>query len=465
MYLISTVQCAQTVTAGYRRVDAIYEGATGSSRPATAAGWLSILIAGLLFGLLLAIPEVPAIAMAGYGDPAAVELVMEGMTLLDEGNIVQARADFEEAKALDPDSFMPHLGLGYMEMALSNCQEALEHMTAARDLAPPDAQADMTHWLGSAYHCNYQPDEAIALHKEALAIDSSLVDAYDALGIAYFAKGDFETAVENLTAAAEAKDGWATPHAGLAIAYHTLDLPEEEAGALQQALAQPLDESNEFTTLAAYYRYISDFQQAETYMKQGLEMSPYIVSNLSGLATIQIYQGELDEAMETADRILAIDAQNSEAFIIQSVVYQEQEDIPAARQAAEQGLELDPGDDALQAQMGYIMFDEKDYEAAITQAETILAHKPYYSSAYRLLALSQMELGRLDEAMSNAQEMLKLVPKDDITYYVVGMYYMEAGNMARAIEAFETFLSLIWDRWLVRDYQQQAEDYLAELRK
>ncbi|MBN1311556.1 MAG: tetratricopeptide repeat protein [Anaerolineae bacterium] len=465
MYLISTIQRAQTITAGYRRVDTIYTGATGSLRPCTATGWLSILAAIFTFGMLLALPEIPALTMAEYGDPAAMELVMEGMTLLEEGNIAEARADFEEAKAIDPGSFMPHLGLGYVEMTLDNCQEAMEHMAAARDLAPPDMQADMAHWLGSVYHCTYQPDKAIALHKEALAINPSLVDVYDDLGAAYLVTGDFETAAEHFATAAEGQEGWATPYAGLAITYYTLDLSDQEAEALQQALAQPLDEPNEYTTLAAYYRYINDFQQAESYMRQGLEMAPYIVSNLSGLATIQIYQGNFNEAMEMADRILAIDAQNSEAFVIRSAIFQEQGDTPTAREVTEQGLKLNPDDDSLKIQLGYIMFDEGDYKAAMDQAEAIIASKPYYGSAYRLLALSQMETGNLDEAMSAAQEMLKLAPKDDVTYYIVGIYHMEAGNTAQAIEAFETFLSLTWDRRLVRDYKEKAEDHLAKLQE
>jgi lipoprotein NlpI len=63
-------------------------------------------------------------------------------------------------------------------------------------------------------------DEAIAAHKQALAIRPDLLRAHLNLGVSYDKKGELDAAIEQYRAVLALDAGYATSHTYLAIAYY-----------------------------------------------------------------------------------------------------------------------------------------------------------------------------------------------------------------------------------------------------
>ena len=65
-------------------------------------------------------------------------------------------------------------------------------------------------------------------------------------------------------------------------------------------------------------------------------------------------------------------------------------------------------------------------------------------------------LKKFNEAINDYSEIIKLDPKDDIAYYNRGMMYIQAGDKNKAIQDFESAISIdkIWKNELGKKIEE-----------
>jgi len=463
IYLVSTMSVARRVTRRVKLANELRGPAAGGSAPSMATGWLAIVGSALVFGALF-----PAMIFASqfqYGNPAAMELVSQGFTEYKDGNAAGAKAKFEEAKAIDPNSFAPYLGLGYTDVDDGNCEQALVDGEKARGLAPRQAKNVAYAIIGESQACLFHIDESIAALEQGFAFEPGSREGLTKLGLLYLLKGDFKKAEDYFTQATEKDSAWAAAHFALALAYYDTDDTDEEQAALKQGLALTVDDLWEYSLIARYYYEKNNFAESEKYLRKALALRPDDPNVLMTLAGILTMTKKYDEAFELTGKILErpTNYYYAEAHVVTSTVYVEQEDLDSALAELEQAEKLEAKNPGVHGDKAFIFYYQKKYQAAIDEANLSLAEAKYSVLSISTLALAQQALGKQEEAVASAQRAIDIAPKSDLPYYVMGVYSMEKGDKAAAIKAFKTFLALTTDRAYVRELAMQARAYLAAL--
>src|SRR5262249_26926156 len=104
-----------------------------------------------------------------------------------------AEREFRRSIELSPDNAMAHRFYAHLLMAIGRLDDALEEAQRAAELDPLSGPS--AYLPGFVLSCSRRYDEAVAVLKKALEIDSSYPLTYLVLAIAYQAKGELPEAI------------------------------------------------------------------------------------------------------------------------------------------------------------------------------------------------------------------------------------------------------------------------------
>jgi tetratricopeptide (TPR) repeat protein len=115
-----------------------------------------------------------------------------GMMRLEQGDLTEARAEFEYAIGLDDDYAPGYEGLGLVELELGNGREAERQFKRSLDKDKVYVPAHVG--LGRAYNLQGEHDRAIRSFEDAIELDARYGPAYDYLGKTHVTLRDFPSA-------------------------------------------------------------------------------------------------------------------------------------------------------------------------------------------------------------------------------------------------------------------------------
>jgi tetratricopeptide (TPR) repeat protein len=125
------------------------------------------------------------------GDPD--DLCGLGLTLQDQGKLLEAVSAFKEAARIKPDFWVAYYYLGNALYAQQKYAEALAAYQKAARLKADDADV---HWaLGNALYAQQKYAEAVGAYQKAVGIKNDFPEGYCRLGLALQAQGQFEQAL------------------------------------------------------------------------------------------------------------------------------------------------------------------------------------------------------------------------------------------------------------------------------
>jgi TolB-like protein/DNA-binding winged helix-turn-helix (wHTH) protein/Tfp pilus assembly protein PilF len=110
-----------------------------------------------------------------------------------EWNPRAAAESFERAVALNPSDALAHHDYAWALVALERFDDAVAHITRARDLDPVSPRANND--IGWLYLQTRQPSEALRACRQALAIDPDSIEAQQCLERAHLQRGELTDAV------------------------------------------------------------------------------------------------------------------------------------------------------------------------------------------------------------------------------------------------------------------------------
>lgn len=130
-----------------------------------------------------------------YGEAYAVLGMISNKTAVGSNRqMTQSVHDLERAIQLDPSSGPAHEWYGIALLQLGRIDEAYAQLRSAAELDPLSVAT--TVWLSQAAYLERRYDDAIAYAREALDLSPSRQDAYEIMGLAYEARGDYPRAVD-----------------------------------------------------------------------------------------------------------------------------------------------------------------------------------------------------------------------------------------------------------------------------
>jgi len=242
------------------------------------------------------------------------------------------------------------------------------------------AEGNALHLLGMLAHQVGQPDKALALIGQAVAVLPQVAEFHSNLAGVYLALGRWDEAIGCYGQALRLRP----------------DLPE-----LHYNLGDALAQQHKWVEAVACYR-------------QGLALRPTDAEAYRKLGFALVEQGRLVEAVASYREALRLGPDNADTFNNLGVALAEQGRFAEAEAVYRQALRLRPDFLGAHYNLGLALAEQWSYDEALVSFEQALRLKPDCVEALSGLATAYKNQGRLDEAIATYRKAIAAKPEDPI---------------------------------------------------
>jgi len=326
----------------------------------------------------------------------------KGLALLDNLQVRDAHAAFEEAAAADPDFAMAWAMSSQSSQIAADFFAAVEKAKAAAPGASDGEQLFIAAVAAGA-------DNDIAGQRAAL---EKLVAAYpgderahNALAAFLFGQQDFEGVVAQLEQATAINPEFAPAYNTLGYAWRAIDDLDSAKTAFERYISLVPNEPNPYDSYAELLMEMGDYDASIQNYQRALDLDPHFVNSFAGIARNYDLKGDTGQALATSDKQLAAARNYAErqGALFQSVVAQLfAGDTDAAMAACDKMLasSVAAGNEAAQGgtheYMGDIMAVAGEPAKAEEHYELALQHR------------QQANLGAANDALSQRSYLFKM---------------------------------------------------------
>lgn len=228
------------------------------------------------------------------------------------------------------------------------------------------------------HHQSGRLEQAEAMYRQILAIDSRNVDALHLLGVLAHQVGDNETAVDLIS----------------------------KAVAINPTL--PMFHNN----LAAAYRALGRLPEAQAAYERAIRIDPRYVDAHSNLATVLHARGLLTEAAAACRQALSVNPAFAEAHNNLGNVLRDLGETDEAEQSYRRAVAARPNFALAHNNLGSLALDRGRLDDAIALFQTALQHDPNCAEAHGNLGLAWLTQGRHADAINCFDRSHALLPND-----------------------------------------------------
>jgi tetratricopeptide (TPR) repeat protein len=420
-YLVAADTVAREHATWKRRLSLIAQQA-GREGKNQGLAWVTLI------GLLTA--GAFAVLVLGGGRFVRVDLayqhVQQGYTSLDQEDMAAAEQEFGAAVKTWPDSVLGHYSLGYV------------------------------------YYLE-DDDKAEAEFERVVEMDPEQVDPHYFLGMFHIQRSEFADAIQDLRVVADAEPDWGFPHACLAYLYYQTDQMPGMEEELQTALTLEAGDESTSYMLGSFFANRGELQQARDHFQRAIAIEPSADDYLA-LADVVTSLHDYDGAEQAIAQAESLGADPVQILVARADLLIEQQDLDGAASVLLEARSQEPANSRVRSNLSFVYLQMDRFDEAVSQAQRAIELDPYDYSAYMSLASALAAQEDIPNALDAAETAVRLGPKYDRAHYILGFCYMKAGRTQEAIQEFETFLELTWDRAYIQEYQDLATQYLEDLR-
>lgn len=152
------------------------------------------------------------------------------------------------------------------------------------------------------------------------------------------------------------------------------------------------------------------FEDAERRLREALTLAPANVSILTNLAVVLRQQGKRGEARESAEKALAVNADNLEALLVLADARLHERNFGAALAAYDRIVALDPGIAQVHNNRGIALENAGRLDDALASYERAIALAPDFADAHVNRGSALRQRKRHDEAIAAYDQALALDP-------------------------------------------------------
>jgi len=228
-----------------------------------------------------------------------------GNLYLQQDSFAEAQQCFQKALKLKPKFATAHLNLGVAFKQQDDLENAAKALRKAVKLSPQYAKAWYT--LGTVYLSQKQLPVAYNALKKALNIEPNNADALNAMGGWYKAKGEVQRASDFYQKALKIRPDFAEIYVNLGMLWEQEKQYEDAIQAYQKSLEIEPDAKVAFNIGFILQDRSMYFKEAETYLKQAIELDENYAQPYVGLANLKLRQANIQEALEYYRKMQVID--------------------------------------------------------------------------------------------------------------------------------------------------------------
>ena len=234
----------------------------------------------------------------------------------------------------------------------------------------------------------------------------------------------------------------------------------------------PTRTTNSFAEEGETYFGAGDLEAAIEAYQQAVELDPENVEMMAELARIQVYSstlktvdeeaiGRLNEALETVNKAISIEPENSNAHAVKGFTLDWMSDpnlaigdrdslLAEAEQEVVQALQYDNTNTLALAYYAEILVDEMKWEQAEQNIREAVEREPESMDVRRVYGYMLESIGNYSQAIQQYQEAIHINPNLTFIYLRIGANYRTLENFDMALEYFDK-AAKINERLDVRD--------------
>ncbi len=172
------------------------------------------------------------------------------------------------------------------------------------------------------------------------------------------------------------------------------------------------------------------------------EQDPKAIENWIRLARIQVYAQRPEDAVQSAERAVFIDPNNSTAHAVHALALDWTGDYASAGDAAQRAITLDSNNALAHAYYAEILVDQQRYAQARDEADLALSLDPNSMDVYRAYGYFMEATSNYEEAIQYYQSALKINPNLGFLYMKIGVMFRTLGAKAQTDEELERYFQL-----------------------
>ena len=284
--------------------------------------------------------------------------------------------------------------------------------------------------------------EAEYAEEQALALDSTLVDAALTLAALYEARGAYEEAAAVYRRLIEQNAQMGPAYAGLGFALAAQGRYSGAMRAYQDALRRGERSALLYTRLGHVYQALGHVQEhllsARASYRAALQLEPDGVDAHAHLARVESRLGNREEALALYARALALQEGDSDVRVELAALYREMGQAQVGRGILAEGLAQYPDSPLLHQEMGRFLWEDGDGSRALQHFSKALDGDK--DLVLRYMALIYSSQGDYDKALSTYGELAQRQPQNASLYVSMGIVHSQIGDLATAEQAFKKAL-------------------------
>jgi protein O-GlcNAc transferase len=196
-----------------------------------------------------------------------------------------------------------------------------------------------------------------------------------------------------------------------------------------------------------------DFYNSEQFFCETLKLAPRSIPTLNNLAIAQYQQGKTKQAALTAQKVLEIDPNNTDAYLTLSTCQKDQAFYDDIVETCRKIISIDPTIAEAHCNLGYALNKTKKYKEAIASFDYAIELNPQFADAFLNRGNALNNLKRHDEALAAYNMALAAKPNSAEAWLSRGNIFSELNRYDEAFAAYDKALSIkpdLAEAWLGR---------------
>ena len=365
--------------------------------------------------------------------------VRECLNLLEQHKLAEAKKICQEILKRAPRLVFANHAMGLIAMEEEDFSTAETELRKAL-AADPDNAGYLTN-LGKAVLKSNRIDDAIKLFEQAIAIDTDSKEARIGLANALHEKNDPDASIAYFEDAVRRAPDAPGPLSHLGSALIDAKRYQEAVATLLKALELQINFAPAHTNLGTAFQEMGMLNEAIECHKTSLLLDPKDIFAHNKMADTYAKLKDYDKVHEIYQQVIELAPLDANSYAkLASSYFEKQDRYDDAIQLFHKALEIAPRHALTHNNIGAVMHDHGDTDAAMVYFKQALQLKPDYTTALHNLALGQLLAGDFAEGWKNHESRLEvkerravyrvihklfaLIPKWDGTSSLKGKYIL-----------------------------------------